>query len=68
LGKLLESHKAGVFLNPELIKLIKLVTDAAGFRGLFLRPVPAFSELAQAISESGRYVLHLRQSEIFRSI
>jgi hypothetical protein len=63
LGKLLESHKAGVFLNPELIKLIKLVTDATSLRGLLLRPIPALPELPQAISESGRYVVHLRQSE-----
>jgi len=48
--------------------LIKFVANAAGFRGFFLRPIPAFSELSQAISESGRYVLHLRQSETFEAI
>jgi hypothetical protein len=49
----LESDKAGVFLNPELIKLIKLVTNATGLCGLLLRPIPAFPEFSQTISESG---------------
>jgi hypothetical protein len=64
----LKGDEAGVLFNPKFIMLIKLVANAAGFRGLLLRPIPTLPELPKAISESGRYLVHLGQFETFASI
>jgi hypothetical protein len=37
-GNLLERGQTGVSFDPELVELIEFISDAASFRGLFLRP------------------------------
>ena len=58
-GNLFERSKSRVLFDPKLVQLIQLVADAARFRGLLLRPLPALAQFAQCFSEShSRRVFH----------
>lgn len=48
-GNLFEGEKAGVFLNPNLVKLVELVADSALFGSVFLRPPARLAEVTDAI-------------------
>ncbi len=44
-GDFFEGEKAGVLLNPNLVKLIELVADSTIFSSVFLRPSARFAEV-----------------------
>ena len=48
-GNLFEGEKAGVFLNPNLVKLVELVADCAHLGGVFLRPPARLSQGTNSI-------------------
>jgi len=49
---LLQIQQAGVVFDAKLVKLIKLVTNAARFGGLFLRQTTRNAKFSQSLSES----------------
>ena len=53
-GNLLERGQTGVSFDPEPVELIEFISDAASFRGLFLRPPAGLPQLSQSFSERDR--------------
>lgn len=58
-GDFVEGEQAGVFLNPNLVKLTKLVADSTFFGSVFLRPSARFSQVTDAfLKQRGGGVPH----------
>ena len=50
-GNLFKGDKAGIVLNPKLVKLVELVADTTLFGGLLLRPATGFSQFTKLLSK-----------------